>query len=185
MTDDGSLTVRPARSDELPAVLSLLDEAAAWLQARGINQWPSSFTKDATWRMERIKSYVDRGLTFLAFDTSGEAIGTFTLTEQADPEFAHGWPDGTENALYLFRMAVTRSANGSNAGGRILDWAAREAGRRGKKWLRIDIHRLNPALRDYYERRGFVRVGEVLAPDPTVPGRIRGSGTLMQRPATD
>lgn len=176
------LDIRPARSDELAVVLALLDEAAAWLQDKGIDQWPASFTQDATWRMERIKAYVDEGNTYLAYDPTGNAVGTFTVTERADPEFAHGWPDGPENALYLFRMAVTRSASGNDVGSALLDWAAQEAGRRGKKWLRIDIHRLNPELRRYYEQRGFSKVGEVLAPDPTVSGRIRGSGTLMERP---
>jgi hypothetical protein len=36
-------------------------------------------------------------------------------------------------------------------------------------------------LQEYYQRHGFAKVAEVTAPDLTVPGRIRGSGTLMQR----
>ncbi|WP_139190990.1 GNAT family N-acetyltransferase [Actinokineospora iranica] len=170
--------------DELPVVLGLLDEAAKWLNARKIDQWPSSFTGDATWRIDRIRRYVNEGRTFLAIDrASDESIATFTITELADPEYAHGWPDGPENALYLFRMAVARAAAGNDIGGQIIQWASNEAAQRGKKWLRIDVHRLNPALQSYYEEKGFVKVAEVLAPDPTVIGRIRGSGALMQRPS--
>lgn len=139
--------------------------------------------RDATWRIERIRSYVDDGLTYLAIDSSGCSVGTFTLTDRADPEFASGWPEGTDNALYLFRMAVSRTAAGGDIGGQMLDWVAHEAARLDKKWLRIDIHRRNPSLRTYYEQKGFTKVGEVLAPDPTVAGRVRGSGTLMQRAA--
>lgn len=181
MADDMEVTIEVAKADELSAVLALLDEAAAWLKSRDIDQWPASFSGDATWRTDRIRSYIEHGLTYLARDQSGRAVGTFTLTPAADPQFAHGWPDGPDNAGYLFRMAVSRSAAGHDLGGQLLDWATREVGRWGKRWLRIDVHRLNPQLQEYYRRHGFTKVAEVTAPDLTVPGRTRGSGTLMQR----
>jgi len=181
VADDAELTIEAAKSDELSAVLTLLDEAAAWLKGRGIDQWPASFSGDATWRTDRIRSYIEHGLTYLARDRSGRPVGTFTLTSAADPQFAHGWPDGPGNAGYLFRMAVSRDTSGKDLGGRLLDWATMEVGRWGKRWLRIDVHRLNPELHEYYRRHGFTKVAEVTAPDLTVPGRTRGSGTLMQR----
>lgn len=181
MTDSPGVTIEPASPDDLPTVFSLLDEAAAWLQDRHIDQWPESFSGDATWRTDRIRSYVNHGLTYLARDESGRAVGTFTLSPAADPQFAHGWPDGPENAGYLFRMAVSRTAAGQGLGAYILDWAESEIGRWGKRWLRIDVHRHNADLQEYYRRHGFTKVAEVTAPDLTVPGRTRGSGTLMQR----
>lgn len=181
MTDDMEVTVEAARPDEISAVVALLDEAAAWLKDRGIDQWPASFSGDATWRTDRIRSYIEHGLTYLARDRSGQPVGTFTLTPAADPQFAHGWPNGPENSGYLFRMAVSRRASGRDLGGKLLDWAAREVARWGKKWLRIDVHRLNPDLQEYYRQHGFTKVAEVTAPDLTIPGRTRGSGTLMQR----
>lgn len=181
MTDDTEVTIEVARPDDLSSVLALLDEAAAWLKSREIDQWPASFSGDATWRTDRIRSYIEHGLTYLARNQAGEAVGTFTLTPAADPQFAHGWPEGPDNAGYLFRMAVARSASGHDLGGQLLNWAAREIGRWGKRWLRIDVHRLNPDLHEYYRLHGFTKVAEVTAPDLTVPGRTRGSGTLMQR----
>lgn len=182
MIDDQDISIEVAVPGELQAVLSLLDDAAAWLRKRGIDQWPASFSGDATWRTERIRSYIEHGQTYLARDkSSGRAIGTFTLSSAADPQFAHGWPDGPEDAGYLFRMAVSRSAAGQDLGSYLLDWAGREVGRWGKRWLRIDVHRHNQRLQEYYRRHGFDKVAEVTAPDLTIPGRTRGSGTLMQR----
>src|SRR4051794_27584140 len=91
---------------ELPTVLALLDEAAAWLRDRNIDQWPESFSSDATWRTDRIRAYIEHGLTYLVRDDAGQPVGTFTLSPAADPQFAHGWPGGPGNAGYLFRMAV-------------------------------------------------------------------------------
>ncbi|MGH8918309.1 MAG: GNAT family N-acetyltransferase [Actinomycetes bacterium] len=176
------ISIKPALPDELPIVLALLDDAAAWLQERGIDQWPGSFSRDTTWRIERLQAYLEDGLTYLASDESGPSA-TFTLSRAADPQFAHGWPDGPGSGGYIFRMAVARRAAGHDIGGKLLDWAAAEVTRWGRPWLRLDIHRKNKTLREYYERHGFTTVAEVTAPDLTVPGRTRGSGTLMQRPA--
>lgn len=98
-----------------------------------------------------------------------------------NPQFAHGWPDGPGGAGYIFRMAVSREASGRDVGTRILDWAADEVGEWGLSWLRLDVHRFNLELQDYYHQRGFKKVNEVTAPDLTVAGRTRGSGALMQR----
>ncbi|GGM83374.1 hypothetical protein GCM10012275_62500 [Longimycelium tulufanense] len=179
MTSDFS--IEKASPEELPVVLEILDDAAEWLQGRGIDQWPASFSDDATWRIERIRSYIEFGLTYLVRGKSGKSVATFTLSRAADPQFMHGWPDGPDSGGYIFRMAVRRSAAGNDIGGVILDWAAREVARWGRAWLRIDVHRHNKQLQSYYERHGFTRVNEVTAPDSSVPGRTRGSGTLMQR----
>lgn len=175
------LSIAPAHEDDLPEILSILDDAAAWLRQRGIEQWPASFGQDATWRIDRIRAYVRQGYTYLVKDRSGTPVATFTLTPGADPEYAHGWPDGPDTGGYLFRMAVRRSAAGQRIGARIVDWASREVGRWGRKWLRVDVHRRNPELQAYYQNLGFCKVAEIASPDPSTPGRIRGSGALMQR----
>jgi hypothetical protein len=37
----GAVTVTPARPDEVPLIMAILDEAATWLPSRGMQQWPS------------------------------------------------------------------------------------------------------------------------------------------------
>ncbi|MFC0540643.1 GNAT family N-acetyltransferase [Kutzneria chonburiensis] len=175
------LSIKVAQPDELSAVLEILDDAAGWLQTRGIDQWPASFTADATWRTDRIRSYIEHGMTFLARNEAGQAVATVTLSKAADPQFAHGWPDGPETGGYVFRMAVRRSAAGNDIGGQLLDWASSQVATWGKKWLRLDVHRFNQSLQEYYKRHGFAKIAEVTAPDLTAPGRTRGSGALMQR----
>src|SRR5439155_9931 len=69
---------------------------------------------------------------------------------------------------------------------RILDWASTRAADDGKRWLRLDVHRRNPALQRYYERHGFQRVGTLVrvvqANDGGQPF-TRNSGALYQRAA--
>lgn len=176
-----------ATPDELPVVLDVLDEAAAWLKDRRIKQWPERFGGVDDWRLARIASYVRDGKTWLA-RVGSEVAATFTIGG-ADPDYADGWPDGPDTGLYIFRMAVRRDWAGNDLGGRILDWASVRAADDGQSWLRLDCHRENYDLQRYYEERGFVRVNTLVRTilDGPGPGEgelyTRGSGALYQRPA--
>lgn len=177
------LTFTPATEDELPEVLAILNDAAGWLRGRNIAQWPAEFGGVDDWRSARIASYLGSGQTWLV-RVGGVAVATFSLTETADPDYAEGWPDGPDGALYIFRIAVRREWAGHDIGGRILDWSSARARAEGKDWLRLDCHRHNRTLQLYYETRGFLRVGTVVRTinDNGKP-YTRGSGALYQRPA--
>lgn len=141
------LTFRRAGFDELVDVLSVLDEAAAWLRERGITQWPARF--EACW----VEDAIRRGETWL-IEIDQETAGTVTL-DWADPI----WADLGGQAAYLHRMAVRRWAGG--LGAVILAWAADTARRYGRHALRLDCVASNRRLRAYYEGSGFVHRGDV------------------------
>jgi GNAT superfamily N-acetyltransferase len=178
------LTYAQATSVELPTVLDILDDAAARLARQGIEQWPARFSGVKDWRSLRIRKYVEAGQAWLV-RLDGETVGTVSLTEESDPDFADGWPDGPDDALYLYRMAVRRAYAGKAIGTEVLNWASERAGGLGKRWLRLDCHRRNLALQQYYERHGFDRVGTVVHVVNTETDEpfTRNSGALYQRAA--
>lgn len=177
------LTFNQATPDELPEVLETLNDAARWLSRRNIHQWPAEFGNAGDWRTVRIAKYIQSGQTWIV-RFGGEPVAAFSLTDAADPDFAHGWPHEGGEALYIFRMAVRRAWSGRDIGGRILDWASVKARAEGKAWLRLDCHRHNRALQRYYEDRGFIRVGTAISTiDDNGKPYTRGSGALYQRPA--
>jgi GNAT superfamily N-acetyltransferase len=149
MTDTIDLVVRRATPDDRRTVLAVLDEAAAWLAARGVVQWPARF------RPEWIEPGLGSGEVWLA-ERAGVAVGTFTL-QWSDPL----WPDDGR-AGYVHRLAVRRSAGGS--GRWLLDRAADSAREHGRDLLRLDCDAGNPALRRYYESAGFRHSGDVEIP---------------------
>ncbi len=138
------LVAAPGQADE---VLAVLDEAAAWLQERGVEQWPSRF--EPSW----VEGAVSRGETWLVL-AGGTVSGTVTL-DHSDPV----WDGLPGAALYVHRMAVRRSASG--LGTVILDWAAGVARRQGREALRLDCVAANGRLRAYYEAAGFAHRGDV------------------------
>ena len=134
----------PAQLDD---VLSVLNEAAAWLHARGVSQWPERF--EPSW----VEGAIGRGETWLV-SVDGTLSGTVTL-DWSDPI----WSDAGGAAAYLHRMAVRREAAGLGAA--ILAWAAGAARRHGQTALRLDCVASNDRLRAYYEAAGFVHRGDV------------------------
>ena len=168
--------MRQATEADLPTVFALLSDAAERLAERGVEQWPARFERDGGWRARRIEGYVADGHLHLGSDDQGY-VATITLSPHADPDFAHGWPGGPGDALYIYRFAIAGRVTGHRLGERLLAWAADQAAQAGKSWLRVDVHRHNAGLQHYYERRGFARVGTVVTPP-------RKSGALYQRPSS-
>lgn len=142
------MEVRPARPDEIDVVLDVLSDAARWLRARGIDQWPENFESD--WVLPAIEC----GETWLA-ERDGEVVGSLVV-QWEDPIFWAGFPS---DAGYLHRLAVRRS--GAGLGAQLLRWAEHHTAGNGKPFLRLDCVEWNESLRAYYERAGYEHVGDV------------------------
>jgi GNAT superfamily N-acetyltransferase len=142
-----SLTLEAASAADVDDVLAVLNDAAAWLRASGLEQWPERFEP------EWIEPAIENGETWLA-RVDGEVAGTITL-EWDDPL----WADVEGTAGYVHRIAVRRTARG--LGVALLDWAAATAGALGCAYLRLDCLSSNSRLRAYYESRGFLHHSDV------------------------
>jgi GNAT superfamily N-acetyltransferase len=142
----GRLMIEPALLIDIETVLDVLDEAASWLTARGVDQWPDRF--EPAW----IEADIVAGSTWLVRDGT-EAVATITVSN-ADPL----WPDEGGSARYLHRLAVRRSHAG--LGSALLTWADDRARRDGAHQLRLDCVASNADLRAYYRAAGFIHRGD-------------------------
>lgn len=152
-------------------VLAVLDAAAADLRRRGITQWPDRFDPDGS-RVATIRREIDRGNTFLVRHHQ-MPVATVTLSDQVDVDFADGWTDGVDDAVYITRLATipqARALTGLSLGSLLLDHARQVAALRGVGKVRLDCSRTNDALHAYYQRNGFTHVATV-----EVPGRKSGA----------
>jgi protein-tyrosine phosphatase len=154
---DVRFTVRPAVVADAAAVLALLNDAAAWLLERGIDQW-----QPGQWRAESIAGAIARGETYLMY-AQGRAIATISL-QWSDEQM---WPGAPEDAGYVHRLAVARTDHGKDVGRILLTWAEWTIAKRPRRFARLDCACDNPALRRYYEGAGYVHVD-----DRTVRGRL-------------
>jgi ribosomal protein S18 acetylase RimI-like enzyme len=151
-----TLEVHPAGSEDVDEVVGILSEAARWLAARGISQWPDPFPRD------RVAALAELGDFHLA-RLDGETVATFALL-WSDPTF---WGERPNDAGYVHALAVRRAHAGRGLGGRLLEWAEEQVADADRRYLRLDCRAENGELRRYYECHGFEPRGEVAVDDFT------------------
>lgn len=136
----------PATSEDTAEVLEILDEAATWLRAQGIEQWPRRF------RREVIVPAIEAGETFLV-RMGNETAGTVTV-DTMDP----AWCDLPAPALYVHRLAVRRRFAGVGALALAL---VEQRAAQDSLMVRLDCVAANRALCRYYLQLGFAARGDV------------------------
>ena len=164
-----------ATGEHLEAVLSLIEEASAWLRSKDTDQWARPWP-DKEARDARVLRGLQNGKTWIVWDGDTPAA-TVTLATHAN---AAVWSkqacecDLSERAVYAHRLITARNYSGWGLGAELLNWAGLRGRRFGAKWIRIDVWASNPALHDYYLKRGFEPCGTCA--DPAYP-----SGALFQK----
>lgn len=163
--------LRPARAEDVSALMALRTEAEKWLTSKGTDQWsdPETGAKAITkWRTS-----IDEGRAWVVVDDADRVLATVSRGP-VDRDF---WTDDDrpESALYLYKLIVARCAAGRQLGARLVDWASSLAALEGRDWVRIDTWRTNTGLHGYYERLGFEHIR-------TESPAHRRSGWLAQRP---
>ena len=155
--DKMTFFISEADESALSAYLGLLEEAAAWLWARGVHQWqPGEHSAARSELLAKLR----RGVLIMALADDRPAGGCL-LAHDAPA----CWPDAPDDALHLSGLVVARWASGRDLGGRILDEAMRAVRRRGKARLRLDCWDGNGFLKQYYRAQGFQDNGRVKESD--------------------
>jgi GNAT superfamily N-acetyltransferase len=145
------LTITQATPVEWPEVTAILEDVQRWLRSRGSPQWTRPF--DHEW----IEPKVAAGEFFIA-RLNARPIAVARIL-WSDPLF---WGDRDNgDALYVHSLAVLREYAGQGIGQQFLDWAAEEARKSGRCFLRLDCAADNRSLCAYYEGAGFVPLGNV------------------------
>ncbi|NUK08653.1 GNAT family N-acetyltransferase [Streptomyces lunaelactis] len=169
------MRIEVATPEDLPRLLAFREEAAAWLQGLGSDQWSRPYPAD------RLLATIEAGNVFMVRD-GAETPATITLTREAEEGL---WTEEElqEPSLFVNKLTVGRAHAGGGLGARLLDWAGDRACRHDLKWLRLDAWTTNDALQKYYLRHGFQHVRTVRL-GTAVNGGPRVSGWLAERPAT-
>jgi hypothetical protein len=148
--------IRRADASELDIAADILEEAASWSATEALGSWtPGVFTGSDSVGMSRLRSDMATGGLHLV-RIAGRVAATFSLLER-DTLY---WPLAGDEALYLHRFGVRRSAAG--VGRLAIAWMVREAQRRGREYLRLDCLADNPRIRRYYESCGFAAVDQTV-----------------------
>ena len=147
--------LRDFAQTELPALLDLW--AAAWT-ATGI---PIDFDARRAWIVDRLRALrASRHSVIVGLDPDGRPAGFVTV----DPKSG-----------YLDQLCVAPAERGSGLAVALVD----EAKRRSQGVVELEVNEANPRARRFYEREGFVVIGQGVSPHsglPTLKMRWRSAG---------
>lgn len=144
-----------ATAADLPPLRRLLQGCAAQLGAQGYRNW---LDVDVTASLER--DLVEREVWLLLDE--GALVGSWTVGTTPMRAYPAGfWPEDGRRVLYLNRLAVAPAAQRRGLGARCMAAAEAQALARGIEAIRLDFLSVNPALRRFYGRLGYVPVGDV------------------------
>ena len=149
----GPLLLETARPEELPIVMGILDECAAWLHGRGIAQW---VLPQPPHEWEKMRRQIALGHVSLArLEADRSLVGTLRI-EWEDPF----WDDYSDVAGYVHALAIRSHVRGHGLGVSLLQWAQGQIADRGRPYIRLDCWKENAPLCRYYENLGFQYRGD-------------------------
>jgi GNAT superfamily N-acetyltransferase len=145
MADPSAITVRPARREDVAAVVALLadDGLGAGREVVSDPPLPAYFAA-----FERVAAD-PRNLLVVADDATGAVVGTLQMT------FIPGLSNqGAELAL-VEAVRVASNLRGKGLGEQLMAWAMDEARRRGCRHIELFSHSSRVDAHRFYERLGF------------------------------
>lgn len=166
------LEYRPAREGDIPAIVDIIAQARAWMDANGIDQWTEDYPVAEDYRDD-----LSRGECFV-LTCGGEVGAVFTLYARPEESYAAitdgKWGGGEEPYASVHRCAVAARWMGSGLAWTMAAAWEKLAREMGLGWLRIDTHKKNKAMLGLLRKRGFQYRGNVLVdvPPPHDPRRV-------------
>ena len=134
-----------AESEDYETVLSILQEAAKWLEDKGVPLWKHNELKE-----EFIRPHVEAGMYYLA-KIGNETAACFRY-QLEDLEY---WDDVPHaDSAFVHRVAVRRKFAGQNVAEAMIAFAKQKAKADKKRYLRLDCANRGK-LRKLYESFGF------------------------------
>lgn len=147
-----NISIRQAKSDELPTALSLFEEAALKLREKGINQWQHWLNPTPEY-VDWAKKGFDNGEYFFV-EKQGQLAGMFRLM-YTDEDY---WGQQLDSAAYLHSLVTKTGFEGQNIGTTTLKLIEYDLIKKSIYLFRLDCKADNQPLCNYYKRQGFAPV---------------------------
>jgi|SRR5581483_202912 len=151
-TQIGDLSVRQAGEADKSLVLHIKQEAATWLEDKGIFQWAGILMAQGE---DMVYKRVHQGEVYL-ISKGAMAIGTVSVLWEDPISWGEKGTDG--KAGYLHGLAILPNYNHKGIGQAIIKWAQEYIKSKGKI-VRLDCMAENPRINQYYKDLQYNYVG--------------------------
>jgi ribosomal protein S18 acetylase RimI-like enzyme len=157
--------IRPAKLTDIPNIMSITRACAADLRRKGIYQWNEKYPSREAFEVdfERRELWVQ--------EQKGQLLGCMALSKVMDAEYREvKWMGATGNNRYVHRLAIHPEFQGLGYARQLMDYAEGSARSQGAVSIRLDTFSQNLRNQQFYEQRGYIRLGSVYfplqSPDP-------------------
>lgn len=151
--------IRPAKVVEIPGILEIARACAASMRARGIFQWDENYPSRAA-----LEHDLDRGELWV-FEKAGAPVAMVVVSTHMDREYEPvSWLTASKGNRYVHRLGVHPGYQRQGIAGKLMDFAEGLARDAGAPSVRLDTFSRNPGNQQFYERRGYTRLGVVYFP---------------------
>lgn len=113
----------------------------------------------------------DKNSTFFIAELNGKGVGYAKLRENSKVDCLK-----SENAIELQRIYILERVRGKGVGGELLNWCVEAARTKGYEMIWLSVWVENPSAVKFYEKLGFVKIGEMQFPY----GKTVGTNHVMK-----
>jgi len=150
--------IRKAEPSDLDAIYKLTQECAKVMISKGIYQWNEHYPK-------RDRFHNDIKAQELYVLEKDVIIGIIVLTKTVDQEYLPiQWLTENTNNLYIHRLAITPRHWGQGYAQKLMDFAENHARSNAYISVRLDTFSQNKRNQNFYQTRGYQRLGEIYFP---------------------
>ena len=153
-----NLEITQATHSDWEKVWQIIQACSTQMAEGGLNHWVSFYTPDL------IQQMIGQHAVYLV-RSGGDLVGTFTLGSQPSQDFIDNgyvakFTDPNSEAMYLMALAVMPNLQGQGLAGELMPTIENIVRARGVSWLRLDCREEVPGLVAFYQKRGFVKIGD-------------------------
>ena len=149
------MRIRPATTDDLPALMTLLQRIVPLKRDAGNFQWDDQYPNKTVFSQD-----ISQNQLWVA-DINGQIACVAALTEDQEPDYAQVGFDLSERAIVTHRLAVDPTFRRQGIAAALLAQAEQLAAERGIRFLRIDTNSENPATQRLFPKLGYYYAGEI------------------------
>jgi len=152
--------IRRAKLSEIEQIIEITRACADKMVSEGIFQWNSFYPNKEAFR----KDVAQNELYVLLLE--GRIIGCIVISTEKDPEYsAIDWLSKNQTHFYIHRLAVHPNFQKKGYAKKLMDFAEALALKNKVASIRLDTFSKNSRNQQFYETRGYTRLGNVFFPN--------------------
>lgn len=151
--------IRKANTNELSEIKKLTEACARAMINKGIYQWNEQYPS-----LEKLQEDIKNEELYV-FEKDSKIIGIMVITEVMDEEYIPiEWLSKTNKNIYIHRLATHPDYWGQGYAQKLMDFAENFAENHHFESLRLDTFSQNKRNQNFYEARGYKRLGNIYFP---------------------